>query len=94
VCTCLSIHNRLGVPSPFDEARDARPSLGVVGIKAQRLNTCGADVDCSGCVDDSDLLNVLFKFGESNYSREDINGDFSVDDADLLEVLFSFGSGC
>jgi len=94
VCYCLRIHRELGIVSPFDEARDARPNLGVVGFKAQRLDTCGADVDCSGCVDDSDLLSVLFKFGEQSYTREDINGDFSVDDADLLEVLFNFGSGC
>jgi hypothetical protein len=94
VCTCLQIHRELGITSPFNEVRDARPNLGVVGIKGVRLNTCGADVDCSGCVDDSDLLSVLFKFGESGYPREDVNGDFSIDDADLLEVLFNFGNGC
>ena len=53
------------------------------------------DVNGDGCVDDSDLLQVLFAFGDTG-SRlpEDLNGDGTVDDADLLEVLFNFGSGC
>ena len=51
------------------------------------------DVDCNGCVDDADLLAVLFAFGGSG-GAEDLNGDGVVDDADLLTVLFAFGSGC
>jgi hypothetical protein len=51
------------------------------------------DVDCNGCVDDADLLAVLFAFGGSG-GAEDLNGDRTVDDADLLTVLFAFGSGC
>ena len=51
------------------------------------------DVDCNGCVDDADLLAVLFAFGGSG-GAEDLNGDGTVDDADLLTVLFAFGSGC
>ena len=43
-------------------------------------------------IDDSDLLAVLFAFGQSGGNRpEDLNGDGSVDDADLLIVLFNFG---
>ena len=54
-----------------------------------------ADVDLSGCVDDADLLTVLFTFGESGYfPPADLNYDTVVDDADLLMVLFSFGEGC
>jgi hypothetical protein len=52
------------------------------------------DVDCNGCVDDADLLAVLFAFGGSGTNAEDLNGDRTVDDADLLTVLFAFGSGC
>jgi hypothetical protein len=54
------------------------------------------DVDANGCVDDADLLAVLFNFGSSgsNLGREDTNCDGVVDDADLLQVLFNFGSGC
>jgi len=54
------------------------------------------DVDASGCVDDADLLSVLFGFGStgSYLGRADVNCDGIVDDADLLIVLFNFGSGC
>jgi probable HAF family extracellular repeat protein len=54
------------------------------------------DVDANGCVDDADLLAVLFAFGNtgSNLGRVDVNCDGVVDDADLLQVLFNFGSGC
>jgi hypothetical protein len=51
------------------------------------------DVDGSGCVDDADLLIVLFAFGSSDPGA-DINQDGIVDDADLLIVLFNFGRGC
>ncbi len=55
------------------------------------------DTNGDGCIDDSDLLNVLFAFGTpgTGYTRhEDINKDGVVDDADLLSVLFEFGGGC
>jgi probable HAF family extracellular repeat protein len=61
-----------------------------------RCTTHNGDVDANGCVDDADLLAVLFNFGNSgnNLGREDTNCDGTVDDADLLQVLFNFGSGC
>ena len=53
------------------------------------------DVNADGCVDDADLLTVLFAFGETGAGiPEDLNKDCTVDDADLLLVLFNFGSGC
>ncbi len=52
------------------------------------------DVDGNGCVDDADLLTVLFNFGASGLNPADVNCDALVDDADLLIVLFNFGSGC
>jgi probable HAF family extracellular repeat protein len=54
------------------------------------------DVDGNGCVDDADLLAVLFAFGSMGeiLGRVDVNCDGVVDDADLLQVLFNFGSGC
>jgi probable HAF family extracellular repeat protein len=52
------------------------------------------DVDRNGCVDDADLLRVLFAFGEQGYRNEDLNWDGVIDDADLLTVLFHFSSGC
>jgi fibronectin-binding autotransporter adhesin len=55
----------------------------------------GADINRDGCVDDADLLAVLFAFGQTGSNlAEDINCDEIVDDADLLSVLFAFGSGC
>ncbi|OYT70575.1 MAG: hypothetical protein CFK49_11715, partial [Armatimonadetes bacterium JP3_11] len=52
------------------------------------------DVDGSGCVDDADLLQVLFAFGATEPNDADVNCDGVVDDADLLLVLLNFGSGC
>jgi hypothetical protein len=52
------------------------------------------DVDGNGCVDDADLLTVLFNFGATGLNPADLNCDSTVDDADLLTVLFNFGSGC
>jgi hypothetical protein len=53
------------------------------------------DVDGSGCVDDSDLIAVLFAFGQAEpLLPEDVNLDGVVDDADLTIVLFDFGRGC
>lgn len=53
------------------------------------------DVNADGCVDDADLLAVLFAFGEIGMGiPEDLNKDCMVDDADLLLVLFNFGTGC
>ncbi|GIV10350.1 MAG: hypothetical protein KatS3mg019_2441 [Fimbriimonadales bacterium] len=51
------------------------------------------DADGNGCVDDADMLAVLFTFGTDNPDA-DLNNDGAVDDADLLQVLFNFGSGC
>jgi hypothetical protein len=57
--------------------------------------TTDPDVNGDGCVDDADLLAVLFAFGQTGSNlAEDINCDEVVDDADLLSVLFAFGSGC
>jgi hypothetical protein len=51
------------------------------------------DVNGDDCIDDADLLAVLFAFGGSD-PQADLNGDGVVDDADLLTVLFNFGAGC
>ncbi|MEJ5294838.1 MAG: hypothetical protein WHT28_06295, partial [Fimbriimonadales bacterium] len=61
------------------------------GIAAWVL-TRRADVNGDGCVDDADLLEVLFAFGSAGSMPADVNEDSVVDDADLLEVLFNFGN--
>jgi hypothetical protein len=72
---------------------------GAYFVSEQGCQTCqphNGDVDNNGCVDDADLLAVLFGFGQTgdNLGRVDVNCDQVVDDADLLLVLFNFGSGC
>ncbi len=62
-------------------------------ITVQTTTRPTGDIDGNGCVDDADLLQVLFSFGSSD-PNTDLNGDGVVDDADLLLVLFNFGSGC
>jgi hypothetical protein len=53
------------------------------------------DVNGDDCIDDADLLRVLFAFGQTGTDLpEDLNLDGVVDDADLLLVLFNFGRGC
>jgi hypothetical protein len=53
------------------------------------------DVNFDGCVDDQDLLAVLFAFGTLPCDvLEDLNADCLIDDIDLLIVLFNFGAGC
>jgi len=59
-----------------------------------RVLAANGDINGDGCVDDADLLAVLFAFGTQGAHPEDANGDNLVDDADLLLVLFAFGSGC
>ncbi len=65
--------------------------IGMTGVIRVRRQ---GDVDFSGCVDDADLLSVLFNFGATGARPEDVNYDRVVDDADLLIVLFNFGQGC
>ncbi len=83
------------VPLRFDVPSD----LELIGIEvggggqAGEVPNVEGDVNGDGCVDDADLLSVLFAFGGEG-GNEDVNGDGIVDDADLLIVLFNFGSGC
>lgn len=64
------------------------PFHSYVGLFAQR-----GDANGDGCVDDADLLTILFNYGTDD-PNADVNRDGIVDDADLLEVLFNFTSGC
>jgi len=80
----LNASSRTSSSLRYTNITDVRVFAGVAG-----------DVDGNGCVDDADLLAVLFAFGcSSGCGAEDVNGDGVVDDADLLEVLFAFGQGC
>jgi hypothetical protein len=58
-------------------------------------NGLPGDVACDGCIDDAELLEVLFEFGNTgDCLRADLNRDGIVDDADLQLVRFNFGQGC
>lgn len=53
------------------------------------------DANNDGCVDDADLLAVLFEWGQMGGNlTADMNSDCVVDEADLFIVLFHLGSGC
>jgi probable HAF family extracellular repeat protein len=96
--------NLIGGGATLWQAMDVSPDgryivgVGMRGVYEAFLLDTGfprrGDVDRNGCVDNADLLRVLFHFGERGYRNEDLNWDGIVDDADLLEVLFNFGSGC
>jgi len=66
--------------------------LGAEGLGDVILDRFGiqGDVDGDDCVDDADLLMVLFRFGR-RYGPEDVNVDGIVDEQDLLMVLSRFG---
>lgn len=58
-----------------------------------RVDRRPGDADGDGCVNDEDMLLVLFEFGTEG-PLGDVNNDGIVDDIDLLEVMFHFGDGC
>jgi len=62
-------------------------------VRQFKMGEQEGDVNGDGCVNDSDLLTVLFVFGSAD-PVADLNRDGVVDDADLLLVLFHFGSEC
>lgn len=60
------------------------------GVSNLNLTLIPGDVNGDNVIDDADLLQILFSFGQNNASS-DLNGDGIIDDADLLTVLFNFG---
>lgn len=51
------------------------------------------DINGDGCVDDTDLLILLFNFG-SEGGQGDLNNDNLVNDQDLIILLNNFGRNC
>ena len=49
------------------------------------------DVTGDDCVDDADLLRVLFAFGREGWRPEDLNVDRVVDEQDVVMLLSRFG---
>jgi hypothetical protein len=101
VLVCSGSWNRTGAFSRVEVDAVSLPCVQVeVQYLADRVQVAvvgiggSPDVDGNGCVDDSDLLAVLFAFGSTGSNPADINCDGVVDDSDLLSVLFAFGAGC
>lgn len=90
--------NQYGADPQLNASTNTGSSLQYTNFTDVRVIACKdrepGDVNGDGCVDDADLLAVLFAFGGPGSEGEDLNGDGIVDDADLLEVLFNFGNGC
>ncbi len=73
-----------------------RPTGKVEGFILKLTGGCQLEGDANRdrMVDDADLLEVLFNFGQTGFPSADLNRDGVVDDADLLMVLFNFGNRC
>ncbi len=83
----LRASNRVANSLRYTNITDVRVIAGPAGPEG--------DVNGDGCVNDSDLLIVLFNFGNTGSGVQgDVNGDGVVNDSDLLVVLFNFGQGC
>ncbi|MEN3001948.1 MAG: hypothetical protein ABDI19_08920 [Armatimonadota bacterium] len=93
--------NRTGTFSRVEVDPDTLPCVEVAvryltdRVRVEVVRASGSpDTNRDGCVDDADLLAVLFAFGQTGSTPADVNCDGIVDDADLLAVLFAFGQGC
>lgn len=56
-----------------------------------RMRLTSGDVNNDDCIDDANLLALLFAFGQTGNRPEHLNRDGVVEDADLL---LDFGAGC
>ena len=68
-------------------------TVGSSGVVTANWSLTNGDANRDNQIDDADLLQVLFAFGQTGANLPaDCNGDGVVDDADLLIVLFNFGA--
>jgi len=82
-----------GITDELEDIPDYSPSRSEAEIPLT-LTLYLSDVDGSGCVDETDLLQLLQHFGQTWNGGEDINWDGIVDDVDLLLLLQDIGRGC
>ncbi|MDW8051091.1 MAG: dockerin type I repeat-containing protein [Armatimonadota bacterium] len=73
---------------------DRAGNFGISPIYTVQVERRPGDVNDDGCVNNADLLLVLFNFGQTGSNHADLNGDGVVNNADLLLVLFHLGQGC
>ena len=80
-----SLLNALGSPVSEDSDMNGAPDECVITL-------CPKDLDGSGDVGFSDLLQLLSVWGPCSGCPEDLDSSDTVDFSDLLEILSSFGS--
>jgi hypothetical protein len=86
------LYNGLRITAPRCLARNIPGLRRLLGATTVDFSLTLGDVNGDNIIDDADLLEVLFNFGNSTTAPADLNGDGIVDDADLLIVLFNFGA--
>jgi hypothetical protein len=86
------LYNGLRITAPRCLARNIPGLRRLLGTTTLNFSLTLGDVNGDNIIDDADLLEVLFNFGNSTTAPADLNGDGIVDDADLLIVLFNFGA--
>jgi len=105
----MHVSHRIGDISgitPSDQFRvrftvedDNEPSIVEAGVDAVRLIVpdcspgCGANLDCEGVIDASDLARLLAEWGAGG-GAADITGDALVNGADLSALLALWGENC
>lgn len=85
------LYDGLRITAPRCLARAVPGLRRLLGTTTLDLNLVLGDVNGDNVINDADLLEVLFAFGQSTAAPADLNGDGVVNDADLLIVLFGFG---
>ncbi|MCS7300889.1 MAG: hypothetical protein NZ556_04970 [Fimbriimonadales bacterium] len=86
------LYNGLRITAPRCLARNIPGLRRLLGATTLDFSLTIGDINGDNVIDDADLLEVLFNFGNSTTNPVDLNGDGVVDDADLLIVLFNFGA--
>jgi hypothetical protein len=86
------LYSGLRITAPRCLARNIPGLRRLLGATTVDFSLMLGDVNGDNIIDDADLLEVLFNFGNSTTAPADLNGDGIVDDADLLIVLFNFGA--
>ena len=86
------LYNGLRITAPRCLARNIPGLRRLLGATTVDFSLTLGDVNGDNIIDDADLLEILFNFGNSTTAPADLNGDGIVDDADLLIVLFNFGA--
>lgn len=86
------LYDGLRITAPRCLARNIPGLRRLLGATTLNFDLILGDVNGDNVIDDADLLEILFNFGNTTSAPADLNGDGVVDDADLLTVLFNFGA--